>query len=552
MTRPTAAFVHPNKPYAASTQTNEAGHPSFERPLRERYLQLLLTNTVSNTFYTQAQELIDHTLALHQEMILADPVFATKAIVYARQTGFMRLQPIVGLAALAKFGTESSRSKFDVAFNKVILTPGDLQDFVEIVRGGKVGRPGMGRMVKTQIGRWLNRMSEYHAIKYASGGQGYALRDLLRLARPKPANAKQNDLFNWITDREKWGKRPVNEESVNPQVLAFEALKSATTTEEKLRWIEQGRLPHEVVTGTIKPDLQVWTYLMHQMPTFALLRNLNSLQRAGVFKDRVNAMFAQDRLNDALSIRKAKILPFRVYQALRMFAPAGFEDQGIRDALVRALDAAVISESLLGKRVVISPDVSGSMANPISGKSDVEYRDVAAIFAASLFKQSDQALVLAFDDRLYKMAWNRADSVYGNASKLREIRGGGTDLDLPLDYLLSENMACEVLIAITDSEEWAGSGFLPTWRKYKATQAGKDCKAFLIQLSADKGIGVVPPEEKDVYYIYGWGDQVLSYIDVVLSGGGSQIATVEGLNLYDPYLQRAHEIDPPARGNDAD
>ena len=110
-----------------------------------------------------------------------DAAFMTRAIVYARREGFMRLQPIVGLAYLAR----SDLDLFHRIFGQVINTPGDLSDFVEIVRGVVPG--GMGRSIKRAVNGWLNGLGEYHAIKYASGGQGYSLRDVLRLTHPESA-----------------------------------------------------------------------------------------------------------------------------------------------------------------------------------------------------------------------------------------------------------------------------------------------------------------------------------------------------------------------------
>ena len=171
-------------PYAQADGRNPEGFPSFKRSLEEAYLQVLLTNTLSGTFYASESQLLDESLKLHAEMALADPDFMARAIVYARREGLMRLQPIVGLAYLAK----ADLDLFHKVFGLVILTPGDLTDFIEIARGGVVPG-GIGRSVKRAINGWMNGLSEYHAIKYGTGGQGYSLRDVLRLTHPEPLNA---------------------------------------------------------------------------------------------------------------------------------------------------------------------------------------------------------------------------------------------------------------------------------------------------------------------------------------------------------------------------
>ena len=79
-------------------------------------------------------------------------------------------------------------------------------------------------MIKSAINEWLNGMSEYHAIKYGTGGQGYSLRDVLRLTHPKPLTDKQDSIFLWLTDKDKWKTRDELRTST-PQIDAFERLK---------------------------------------------------------------------------------------------------------------------------------------------------------------------------------------------------------------------------------------------------------------------------------------------------------------------------------------
>src|SRR5688572_26937107 len=181
MARTLNLFNRQKNPYVKADGRNHEGFPTFKRSDEEAYLQVLLTNTLSGTFYATTSDLLKDSLALHAKMAAEQPEFMARAIVYARNEGFMRLQPIVGLAYLAK----ARRDLFRQIFHRVIRTPGDLTDFVEIVRG-EVVPGGMGRAIKTAINGWLNEMSEYHVIKYGTGGQGYSLRDVLRISHPKP------------------------------------------------------------------------------------------------------------------------------------------------------------------------------------------------------------------------------------------------------------------------------------------------------------------------------------------------------------------------------
>ena len=123
---------------------NFEGYPAWERPLEEKYLQCLLTNTLGNTYYATAKDLLKESLALHEEMMKKDPAFVAKALVFARNKGFMRTQPILGLAMLASV----SKEHFEQAFDEVIRTPNDLSDFFSIltsIRKGKAVVASRGR-----------------------------------------------------------------------------------------------------------------------------------------------------------------------------------------------------------------------------------------------------------------------------------------------------------------------------------------------------------------------------------------------------------------------
>ncbi len=517
-------------PYARADAINPEGFPSFKRSDEEAYLQVLLTNTLSGTFYAQESDLLQESLALHASMTQRDPAFAARALVYARHAGMMRLQPIVGLAYLSK----ADHDLFHKVFGRVILTPGDLTDFVEIVRGG-VTPGGMGRSIKTAINGWLNGLSEYHAIKYASGGQGYSLRDVLRVTHPQPVNPVQDAIFMWLTDPAKWQTTAAHD--LTPQIKTFEQIKhlSGEGDQADLRaMIEAGRLPYEVVTGVVKPDVETWAGLLRQMPYLALLRHLNGLQRAGVLADHAHATYTAERLTNGEALRKAKILPFQLYTAYRMFNATVPAEQIVADALVAAMDAAFVNLPDLGGKVCIAPDVSGSMSGFIARLTKVRYIDIAGVFAGALLKANPRALVLPFENDVVNVKLNARDTLMTNADKLAKIGGGGTAVSAPVSYLLDHKITMETFIGITDNIEWATDqsgrhGFLPTWNEYKDT-IGPDAQAFLITIAPYRH-AVAPQTAPDIHYIYGWSDSVLQYIALTRQGLAGQVASVRAMGL---------------------
>lgn len=526
----TNMFAEANDPgmraYKTADTTNEAGHPAWKRPLEERTIQLLTTNTLDNTFYADQETIAKETGETYRAMLAKDPEFFAKAIVYARNEGCMRLQPIVGLVFLSTLPKDEARL-FDAAFRQVIQTPHDLQSFIEWAENSGI-RKSAGRRIKRNVCAWLNRMSEYHAIKYPLSGKGFSLRDIVCLFRPKPISLKQGLLFKWIVKGEYGG-----EGTVLRQVHAYEQLKRATKPAEVRRLIEEGRLPHEVATGVVKPDAETWAFIMRQMPHFAMLRNLNTLDRAGVFSNPENVRHAVSVLANREAVLKSKVLPFQYHEAFKAYEGANSD---IRDAIVSALELSFENLPEIPGDVVIAPDVSGSMSNTLSsGKSKATYSDIAGIFSAALFRKSPTCTILPFGDRVVTdFRASRHDSIMTTAKAFHH-RNMGTDVGAPIRYANQNGLRMDVFIGITDNMEWytqhAGwggqsTGFYGEWTK----RTNKNAKAFLVRIDPYQG-AAAPPADSNCHLIYGWNAKVLDYIALTMRGAGGQVEAVRQVNL---------------------
>ncbi|AWB43479.1 TROVE domain-containing protein [Paenibacillus sp. CAA11] len=481
---------------------NRENYPAYTRSVEEQYLQMLLTNTMSNTFYADQQELLEESAGLHQEMAHSNPDFMAKALVYARSEGFMRLQPLFGLAVLSGIRPDL----FALIFLKIVRIPSDLFDFLTILKG--LGRGEGGRAVKRQIGRFLSMTTEYWAMKYNGRGRGYSLGDAIATAHPKPADLKQQALFRYLRGHEA-------NLGLLPQVEALEKLKLSSSEEESIGWIERGKLPYEAVTGAIKPTRAIWEALLHQMPTFALLRHLNTLQRAGVLDQQENMEYAISRLTDAASLKKAKILPFRFVTAFRQV-----EHAEIRDALREAVDLTFDNLPELSGRTAIFLDISGSMTG--------QYLEIGAVFALALYKKTNgNSLFWLFDTQVEDAKPSRRDSILSQAERIRAR--GGTDTGAPVRKLLKEGQKVDQIIIITDEQQNSGSPFYRELERYRA-KMGRDVKAFIVDISPYRS-AMVPSQDPNTFYIYGWSDSVLSFIAQAQQGYGAMTQRVSSMEL---------------------
>lgn len=483
--------------------SNQEGYPAYARSSEEQYVRTLVTNTFGNTFYADSQELLKEADELHREMAQRNPQFMAKALVFARNEGYMRLQPLYGLAILSSYRPDL----FALIFLQVVKIPSDLADFLTILNG--MGRGEGGRAVKRQINRFLSGVSEYWAVKYNGRGRGYSLGDAIATAHPKPADLKQQALFRYLRGQEA-------NLTLLPQVHALEQLKQAATEAERLHWIETGKLPHEVVTGAIKPTIAVWEALMEQMPTFALLRNLNTLERAGVLDDRYNMERVAVRLADPRALAKSKILPFRFATAFRQV-----KHPVLQDALRDAVELTFANLPNMDGRTAIFLDISGSMNG--------EYLQIGSVFALALYKKTQgNSLFWLFDTEVEDARPSRRDSILTQAARIHAR--GGTDTGAPVRKLLAEREKVDQIVIITDEQQNSGSPFYHALQAYRR-KVNPDVKAFIIDIAPYRH-AMVPPNERDTFYVYGWSDTVLSYIAQAAKGYNAMVERIETMDLH--------------------
>ncbi|MEQ6359443.1 TROVE domain-containing protein [Thermoanaerobacter thermohydrosulfuricus] len=484
-----------------SDTTNREGYPAYTRSLEEQYVQTLLTNTIGNTFYADSNTLLSEANALHDQMLDKNPNFVAKALVFARNRGLMRLQPIFGLAKLSLVSTEL----FSKVFNNVVLVPSDLQDFMMILEGH--GRGQGGRAVKRQVAQFLNSISEYWAIKYNGRGRGYSLGDIVKTIHPKPINDKQKNIFAYLIGKD-------YDKTLVPQIAAYEALKRTTDVNEQIALIQEGKLPYEVVTGVVKPNREIWNAILYQMPIFALLRNLNTLDRAGVLDE--NKEYITSVLNDPERLAKSKILPFRFITAFEEVKKAW-----VRDVLRQAVEITFDNLPEIPGKTAVFLDVSGSMEG--------NYLRIGSVFALALYKKTKgNGIFWTFDTLVYDQQPSMHDSILTQAEKIRAR--GSTDTGAPVRKLREDNVYVDNIIIITDEQQNTGSPFYRELEKYRYS-INPNVKTFIIDIAPYRS-AMVPPTDKNTYYIYGWSETVLHYIAISIQGFGTLLDEINDMKIY--------------------
>lgn len=236
----------------------------------------------------------------------------------------------------------------------VIQRPDELTEFLAIYWRTSGDNPRKTQPLSKQVKRGLaeafTKFDAYQLAKYNRDG-AVKLRDVLFLVHAKPKNEEQAAVW---------------------KALAEGTLESPDTWEVALSG------------GADKRD--TFTRLMYEnkLGYMALLRNLRNMYESGVSKELVARSLLQGSTN-------SKALPFRFIAAAR--AVPQWEDI-VDKAMLLAMDGL----PTLPGRTVLLVDVSGSMDDPLSAKSDLRRLDAACGLAVLLRSQCEEVAIATFSE----------------------------------------------------------------------------------------------------------------------------------------------------------
>ncbi|MDQ0044938.1 vWA domain-containing protein [Variovorax boronicumulans] len=481
---------------------NEAGGAAYALSPKHLLAQLAATGCLNNTFYAQAQDQLDAVLALAREV---DPVFVAKTAVYARRAGHMKDMPALLAATLAVRDVSLLAKVFD----RVVDNGKMLRNFVQMLRSGAVGRKSLGTRPKKLVQQWLLEASEAQLLN-ASVGNTPSLADVVKMVHPKPAEAWRAAWFAWLIDR------PYALEALPPVTQAFERFK-------RDRSLEVPDVPFQMLTA-LELDTQAWAQIAQRGSWQMVRQNLNTFARHGVFELPGLAEAVAAKLRDPQAVAKARVLP---YQLMAAFTATGAEvPHVVKEALQDAMELALANVPVFEGRVVVCPDVSGSMSSPVTGHrgtatTSVRCIDVAALVAAAVLRRNADARVLPFETKVVSLKLNPRDSVMTNAAKLAAVGGGGTSCSAPLALLNKEKAKADLVVLVSDNESWAdrargrGTATMQEWAAFKE----RNPKARLVCIDIQPYATTQAQERDDVLNIGGFSDEVFKLLAVYAAGG---------------------------------
>lgn len=480
---------------------NHEGAPAYVFSHKHRLAQYAATGCLNGTFYAGAEAQLATILALCAEV---DPRFVAKTAIYCRERGYMKDTPALLAAALTLRGQEF----LPAAFGRVIGNGRMLRNLVQILRSGAVGRKSLGTRPKKLVQNWLNQASERDLLN-AAVGNAPSLADVVKMVHPKPAEPWREAFFAWLIGK------PYEEAVLPPITRAFESWKRDPAGEPP-------EVPFQMLTA-LNLDAGQWARIARHGGWQMVRMNLNTFARHGVFGLDGMADAVAEKLRDPAAIARSGVFP---YQLLAAYQAAG---KGVppvvREALQDALETSLANVPALPGRIVVCPDVSGSMKCPVTGgrgsaTTAVRCIDVAALVAAALLRKNPDTRVLPFENDVVPVALNPRDTVLANAQKLAAIGGGGTNCSAPLALLNRERAKADLVVFVSDNESWVDAtrrGATATMKEWE-TFRQRNPEAKLACVDIQPYATTQAAEREDILNIGGFSDAVFKILAAFAAG----------------------------------
>jgi 60 kDa SS-A/Ro ribonucleoprotein len=217
------------------------------------------------------------------------------------------------------------------------------------------------------------------------------------------------------------------------------------------------------------------------------------------------------------------VLPYQLMAAL------GSVGEGVplkvQAALETALEASLAAVPAVPGRVVVCPDVSGSMQSPVTGyrkgaSSKVRCIDVAALVASAVLRRNPSATVLPFEQDVVPIRLDPFARVAANAAKLAAVGGGGTNVSAPLARLNAAGAAVDLVVVVSDNESWVDAtryGATATMREWERLK-NRMPRAKLVCIDLQPYGTTQAKSRSDILNVGGFSDAVFETLARFASG----------------------------------
>lgn len=446
---------------------NNAGGFTFQLDQWGYLDRFLILGSDTPSYYAGKKELTIKAAGNVSKCIKDDGVRTVNRIVEISEAGRApKNDPAVfALALCAIQGNAETVASAYAALPKVCRIGTHLFQFVSAL-------DSMGKWnaaAKRGVAAWYTARREdklaVQLLKYQSR-DGWAHRDVLRLAHVKPQNDMQSNMFRYAVK----GAEGLTEGAAVPQLLVdFETLKRAGADSKlAIKLIESNKdLTWEMLPTELQRDVKVWEALIPNMGMTALIRKLGQLTNVGLIAPlSAGSKEVIAKLTDADAIKKGRVHPITILNAFNQYKQGRGEkgslswtpDQRVLDALNDAFYDSFNYIESTGQGHLIGVDCSGSMFGArVSGASNLTAAEVAGVMALAVAKREPNYWIGGFNTRMSELKITPSMRLDAVLRVMERFSWGGTDCALPMLHAIEHNMSgVDKFVAITDNETWAG------------------------------------------------------------------------------------------------
>ena len=374
----------------------------------------------------------------------------------------------------------------------------EMAKFLELYWSEK--KQPISNQVKDGLAKAFSKFNEYELAKYRNGAKNVKTRDVLFMVHAKPSDVAGLAPYTKVY-RKFLLENPIG------AAKQFKAIRPNGATDGEMLF---GKLVEDTLTtpdnwetelSSGKDKAETFTRLMAEkkLGALAFLRNLRNMHDSGVSK----ALVA----DYAKVVKVDKVLPFRFIAAAR-HVPAW--ESIIEPMMLRCVENL---PKLKGKTVFIV-DISGSMGNPLSSKSELNRLDTALALAILAREQCEDVAIYATagsDSRLkHATALVPMARGFALAKAIKDMNnslgGGGIFLTQVMDFVSKLEQSPDRILVLTDEQDCDTK-----CNPENAVAFGKH--NYIINIASEKKT----IEHNKFINITGWSEAILSYITVVES-----------------------------------
>ena len=473
-----------------ATTSHEGGVVYEKSPINE-WMNMLFSSFMEDKFYESAVDQQQRFIELTGKMADAYGYeFVAKAAVFARnELGMRSISQLV--AAWLNNKTLDRKRQFYRAF---MHRPDDVAE-IFAATDYLWGKKSRSHALVRGAADYLSTLKPQTLAKYKLNSRDYNMYDLINITH---AHSKAIDDY----------KR--------------DCLEKADTWEVKISGAEN-----------VEKKNQEWKRLVveHKLGYMALIRNLNNILEADVYQDWIDT-YLVPQITDEKAIVKSLMFPYRFYTAYKNLKIHNLSvDYALGKAFVIA--AKHNAPQLQGPSGIML-DVSGSMEDRISAKSDITIKEVGACFAVALLISNPNCSIVKFGTVAKTYIYSPLDNPFTTIKQIcaNDGCGYGTNI-VPALYEMSKYIGLKRMFIISDMQVMDPYNY--TWNYYghrsDATKVYNTEFGDLPLYSFDLGnyhTQIKTPNDPKMHYITALNDQVFKFIGLLESG----INLVDHINSF--------------------